>query len=67
MLQVQNNLSLADNAWRQIKTFINVSTSNTNNVVITPTNLRNNTTITLNAEMEKLLVCSKMRSKCMTK
>ena len=36
----------------QIKTFINVSTSGTNNVVITPTNLRGGTTITLNAEGE---------------
>ena len=46
------NLSLADGAEGQIKTFINVSTSGTNNVVITPTNLRGGTTITLNAEGE---------------
>ena len=46
------NLSLADGAEGQIKTFINVSTSGTNNVVITPTNLRGWTTITLNAEGE---------------
>ena len=46
------NLSLADGAEGQIKTFINVSTSGTNNVVITPTNLRGVTTITLNAEGE---------------
>ena len=46
------NLSLADRAEGQIKTFINVSTSGTNNVVITPTNLRGGTTITLNAEGE---------------
>ena len=45
-------LSLADGAEGQIKTFINVSTSGTNNVVITPTNLRGGTTITLNAEGE---------------
>ena len=45
-------LSLADGAEGQIKTFINVSTSGTNNVVITPTNLRGYTTITLNAEGE---------------
>ena len=48
------NLSLADGAEGQIKTFINVSTSGTNNVVITPTNLRGGTTITLNAEGETL-------------
>ena len=46
------NLSLADGAEGQIKTFINVSTSGTNNVVITPTNLRGGTTITLNAPGE---------------
>ena len=46
------NLSLADGAEGQSKTFINVSTSGTNNVVITPTNLRGGTTITLNAEGE---------------
>ena len=46
------NLSLADGAEGQIKTFINVSTSGTNNDVITPTNLRGGTTITLNAEGE---------------
>ena len=46
------NLSLADGAEGQIKTFINVSTSGTNNIVITPTNLRGGTTITLNAEGE---------------
>ena len=46
------NLSLADGAEGQIKTFINVSTSGTNNVVITPTNLRGVTTISLNAEGE---------------
>ena len=45
-------LSLADGAEGQIKTFINVSTSGTNNVVITPTNFRGGTTITLNAEGE---------------
>ena len=46
------NLSLADGAEGQIKTFFNVSTSGTNNVVITPTNLRGGTTITINAEGE---------------
>ena len=46
------NISLADGSDGQIKTFINVSTSGTNNVVITPTNFRGGTTITLNAEGE---------------
>ena len=46
------NISLADGSDGQIKTFINVSTSGTNNVVITPTNVRGGTTITLNAEGE---------------
>ena len=49
------NLSLADGAEGQIKTFINVSTSGTNNVVITPTNLRGGTTITLNAPGESVM------------
>ena len=46
------NISLADGSDGQIKTFINVSTSGTNNVTITPTNFRGGTTITLNAEGE---------------
>ncbi len=45
-------ISLADGTDGQVKIFINVSTSGTNNVVITPTNLRGGTTITLNAEGE---------------
>ena len=45
-------ISLADGADGQIKIFINVSTGGTNNVVITPTNLRGYTTITLNAPGE---------------
>tara|TARA_Y100000004_G_scaffold151482_1_gene174179 strand:+ start:33 stop:491 length:459 start_codon:yes stop_codon:yes gene_type:complete len=45
-------ISLADGTDGQIKIFINTSTSGTNNVVITPTNLRGGTTITLNAEGE---------------
>ena len=36
----------------QIKTIINISTSGTNNVIITPANLRGYTTITLNAPGE---------------
>ena len=45
-------ISLADGTDGQIKIFINTSTSGTNNIVITPTNLRGYTTITLNAEGE---------------
>ena len=43
---------MADGADGQIKTIINVSTSGTNNIVITPSNLRGYTTITLNAPGE---------------
>ena len=45
-------LTLADGANGQIKTIINVSTGGTNNIVITPSNLRGGTTITLNAPGE---------------
>ena len=45
-------LSLADGSDGQIKTIINVSTGGTNNIVITPANLRGYTTITLNAPGE---------------
>ncbi len=38
----------------QIKTVLNVSTSGTNNVTITPANLRGYTTITLNAPGESV-------------
>ena len=44
--------ALADGADGQIKIILNTSTSGTNNVVITPTNLRGGTTITINAEGE---------------
>ena len=44
--------TLADGANGQIKTIINVSTSGTNAVVITPSNLRGGTTVTLNAPGE---------------
>ena len=44
--------TLADGANGQIKTIINVSTGGSNNVVITPANLRGGTTITLNAPGE---------------
>ena len=52
-------ISLADGADGQIKTFINVSTSGSNNVVITPTNLRGGTTITLDAEGETVTLLFK--------
>ena len=44
--------TLADGANGQIKTIINVSTSGTNAVTITPTNLRGYTNIILNAQGE---------------
>ena len=44
--------SLADGSDGQIKTIINVSTSGTNAITITPSNLRGYTTITLNAQGE---------------
>ena len=44
--------TLADGSDGQIKTIINVSTSGTENVTITPSNLRGYTTITLNAPGE---------------
>ena len=45
-------LTLADGANGQIKTIINVSTGGTNSIVITPSNLRGFSTITLNAPGE---------------
>ena len=47
--------ALADGADGQIKIILNVSTGGTNNVVITPTNLRGYTTITLNAPGESVI------------
>ena len=44
--------AMADGSDGQIKTIINVSTSGTNKIVITPANLRGYTTITLNAPGE---------------
>lgn len=51
--------SLADGANGQIKTIINVSTSGSNNVTITPVNLRGYTTITLNAPGETVTLIFK--------
>ena len=44
--------SLADGSDGQVKTIINVSTSGTNAITITPSNLRGYSTITLNAPGE---------------
>ena len=46
--------AMADGSDGQIKTIINVSTGGTNNIVITPANLRGYTTITLNAPGESV-------------
>ena len=43
---------MADGSDGQVKTIINVSTSGTNAITITPANLRGYTTITLNAQGE---------------
>ena len=53
-------VTLADGADGQVKTIINVSTSGTNNVVITPANLRGYTTITLNAQGETVTLLFKV-------
>jgi hypothetical protein len=53
-------VSLADGADGQIKTILNVSTAGTNNVVITPANLRGYTTITLNAPGETVTLIFKV-------
>jgi hypothetical protein len=53
------NISLGDGSDGQIKTFINTSTSNTNDVVITPSNLRGFTTVTLNAPGETVTLLFK--------
>ena len=47
--------ALADGADGQIKIILNTSTSGSNNVVITPSNLRGYTTITLNAPGESVI------------
>jgi len=45
-------VTLADGANGQVKTIINVSTSGTSAITITPSNLRGGTTVTLNAPGE---------------
>jgi len=52
-------VSLADGSDGQVKTFINTSTAGSNNVIITPANLRGYTTITLNAEGETVTLLFK--------
>ena len=47
--------ALADGSDGQIKIILNVSTGGTNNVVITPANLRGYSTITLNAQGESVI------------
>ena len=47
--------AMADGADGQIKIILNTSTGGTNNVVITPANLRGYTTITLNAPGESVI------------
>ena len=53
-------VTLADGADGQVKTIINVSTSGTNNVVVTPANLRGYTNITLNAQGETVTLLFKV-------
>ena len=55
-------LTLADGANGQIKTVINISSSGTNAVTITPTNLRGHTSITLNAPGETVTLIFKNSS-----
>ena len=52
-------VTLADGSDGQIKTIINISTAGTNNVVITPANLRGYTNITLNAPGETVTLLFK--------
>ena len=51
--------TLADGANGQVKTIINVSTAGSNNIVITPSNFRGGTTITLNAPGETVTLMFK--------
>ena len=52
-------ITLADGADGQVKTILNVSTSGTNAVTITPTNLAGYTTIVLNAPGETVTLLFK--------
>jgi hypothetical protein len=53
------SVTLADGSDGQIKIIINVSTSGTNAITITPTNLRGGTTLTLNAVGETVMLLFK--------
>ena len=52
-------LTLGDGANGQIKTIINISSSGTNAVTITPNNLRGHTSVTLNAPGETVTLIFK--------
>ena len=52
-------VTLADGANGQLKTIINVSTAGTNDITITPTNLRGGSTVTLNAPGETVTLIFK--------
>ena len=54
-----HSCAFADGSEGQVKTVINTSTSGTNNIVITPANLRGYTTITLNAPGETVTLLFK--------
>ena len=54
-----HSCALADGADGQVKTIINTSTSGTNAITITPTNLRGYSTITLNAPGETVTLLFK--------
>jgi hypothetical protein len=54
-----HSCAIADGADGQVKTIINTSTSGTNAITITPTNLRGYTTITLNAPGETVTLLFK--------
>ena len=54
-----HSCAFADGSDGQVKTVINVSTGGTNNIVITPANLRGYSTITLNAPGETVTLLFK--------
>ena len=54
-----HSCAIADGADGQVKTIINTSTSGTNAITITPTNLRGFSTITLNAPGETVTLLFK--------
>ena len=54
-----HSCAIADGSDGQVKTVINVSTSGTNAITITPTNLRGYSTVTLNAPGETVTLLFK--------